>query len=170
MAIQTRQIKKRTDTAFGKTVYLLGYDECGIAYWLEEAKWDCEWYWGGGYVETYTNNLHPHLARDIKSHQHFDGLFFSGKENSFDSFQHFFREHPFSDKEVWQICELMKSFYIARQYSDMLYRGGAHYTDNPAKAVIKEAHEFMRINKSMIPQIMNHLYAILSGTAEATTT
>ena len=36
--------------------YLLGRDEEGINYWLEEPSWDCGWYWGFGYVETYTTN------------------------------------------------------------------------------------------------------------------
>lgn len=29
---------------FGKRIYLLGADEDGIRYWLEEPSWDCDWY------------------------------------------------------------------------------------------------------------------------------
>ena len=58
--------------AFGKDIYLLGQDEQGINYWLEAPKWDCIWYWGFGYIESFTNNKYPHLSKDISSHQHAD--------------------------------------------------------------------------------------------------
>lgn len=148
--------------AFKKDIYLLGKDENGVKYWLEEATWDCDWYWGGGYVETYTNNDYPHLAKDINSHQHFDGLCFKGNKNGYDAFKEFFVETPFTDKEIWKICELMKVFYIAREYSDMIHRGGAHYTVNPASEIIKNDAEYERINKIVIPAIMQNLYEILS--------
>lgn len=159
-------MKKRTTRAFGKKVYLLGQDADGTKYWLEEARWDCDWYWGGGYVETYTRNNSPERSRDIKSHQHFDGLFLNKNKNGKDMFCEFFKETPFTDSEIWKICELMRSFYIAREYSDMIHRGGAHYTTNPASDVIKSQDEYERINKKVIPAIMQELYKILAGDEE----
>jgi hypothetical protein len=158
-------LKKTKSYAFGKDTFLLGVDSDGVYYWLEAAKFDCSWYWGFGYVETYTNNKNPKLSRDINSHQHFDGLFFNKNKNKngFDAFKDFFVETPFTDSEIWRICELMKSFYIARQYSDMIYRGGAHYTSNPAKETIKNESEYNRINTVVIPEILNKLYNILGG-------
>lgn len=155
-------MNKRTTTAFGKIIFLLGADENGTLYWLEQATWDCDWYWGGGYVETYINNKCPSMSRDIDSHQHFDGMFLKGSKCAFDMFKEFFVETPFTDKEIWQICELMKSFYIARKYSDMLHCGGAHYTTNPARETIKNEAEYNRINKVVIPEIMKSLYDILT--------
>ena len=153
---------KRKTTAFGKNVYLLGEDIHGIKYWLEEAKWDCDWYWGGGYVETYTNNNFPERSKNITTHSHFDTMFFKPDKNGHDAFCDFFKETPFTDKEIWKICELMKAFYIARRYSDMLYCGGAHYTTNPAADTIKSEDEYNRINRSVIPAIMQELYKVLS--------
>lgn len=155
-------MQKRKTHAFGKEIYLLGADKDGILYWLEEATWDCGWYWGGGYVETYTNNAHPSNSKDICSHQHFDGLFFNKNKNGFDMFREFFVETPFTDREIWVICELMKSFYTARAYSDMICRGGAHYTTNSAQEIIKSDVEYERINKIVIPAIMQELYKVLS--------
>ena len=155
-------MNKQTSNAFGKIIFLLGEDEDGVNYWLEQATWDCDWYWGGGYVETYTNNKYPHLSKDINSHQHFESLFFKGNKNGYDAFKEFFAETPFTDKEIWKICELMRSFYIAREYSDMIHRGGAHYTSNPVSEIIKDDAEYERINKVVIPAIMQSLYEILS--------
>lgn len=156
-------VNKQKKHAFGKDIYFLGQDENGVNYWLEAASWDCSWYWGGGYVETYTNNKNPEIAKDIESHQHFDGLFFKGNKNAHDLFVEFFPVHPFTDSEVWKICELMKAFYTARAYSDMLHRGSANYTANPAADIIKSSKEYDRINKNVIPAIMKELYKILEG-------
>lgn len=155
-------MKKTTVRAFGKNVYLLGEDSDGVYYWLEEGSWDCDWYWGFGYVETYTNNKYPDLANDIDSHQHFDIMFFNQKQNAYDVFKDFFANSVLSDDELWKLVELMKSFYIAREYADMLHRGGAHYTGNPAKNTIQNTDEYNRINKIVIPAIMQEVYKLLS--------
>ena len=85
-------MKKQTTVAFNKKIYLLGADAEGTKYWLEAPSWDCGWYYGFGYVETYTNNNYPNRSRDINSHQHFDGLFLNNpKVNAFDAFKEFFR-------------------------------------------------------------------------------
>lgn len=159
-------MNKHTFKKWGHTFYLLGVDVDGIKYYLQEAKWDCDWYWGGGYVETFSNNRNPVCSRDINSHNHFDLMFFNSNKNGFDMFKGFFKETPFTDNEIWKICELMNSFYIAREYSDMIYRGGANYTQNPAKETIKNETEYTRINKVMIPTIMTELYKILEDKGE----
>ena len=158
-------MKKVTFEKFGHKYYLLGTDKEGIKYYLEEASWDCDWYWGGGYVETFSNNRNPVCSRDIDSHHHFNYMFLTYNKNGFDMFKDFFKETPFTDNEIWKICELMKSFYVAREYSDMIYRGGAHYTSNPAKETIMNEVEYNRINKVVIPSIMDELYKILSEEA-----
>lgn len=155
-------LKKWSFKKFGHTYYFLGRNAEGDNHFLESAAFDCGWYWGGGYVETFTNNRNPERTRDITMHAHFDSLFFSGpRKDAFDSFKEYFIETPFTDSEIWKICELMKSFYIMRDYSDMIYRGGANYTRNPASEIIKSETEYKRINEIVIPAIMTQLYAIL---------
>lgn len=147
---------------FGKNCYFLGQDEDGINYFLSEATWDCDWYWGGGYVRTYNNNDNPAASNDIQSHSHFDTMFFNRYKNGRDAFKDFFKTHPFTDDEIWKICELMQSFYIAREYAEMLHIGGAHYTSNPAKDVIQNDEEYKRINEKVIPAVMEELYKLLT--------
>ena len=50
--------------------------------------------------------------------------------------------------------ELMKSIYTLREYSDFIYRGGAHITSNPCKNDIKNDDEYKRINKVIIPSLL----------------
>ena len=149
-------MKKQKSYAFDKNVYLLGRDEDGRNYWLEEASWDCDWYWGFGYIESYTNNANPSRARDIYSHEHFSSL-------GYDGFKAKFKETPLNDSEIWQLCELMRSFYIAREYSDMLHRGGSNYSHNPCKDTIKNEDEYKRINEVVIPEICKAVYKLLEN-------
>lgn len=157
-------MNKQKIHVFGKDAFLLGEDASGTRYYMEKFSWDCGWYWGGGYVETYTNNKNPERSRDIQSHQHFDGLFLNDRrENGFDKFNGFFSKTPYTEKEVWQICELMKTFYICREYSDTIHRGGARYTTNPAADIIKSEAEYNRVNNEVIPAIAEALYKIMEG-------
>ena len=154
-------MKKQVKKAFGKNVYLLGADKEGTYSWLEEATWDCGWYWGAGYVETYTNNKCPEKSRDISSHQHFGELFLKGPEMCKDMLDEFFNETPLNDSEKWKLLELMKTIYTLKEYSELVYIGGSHITDNPLREVIKSEEEYNRINKVVLPQLFKEVYKIL---------
>lgn len=157
-------MKKEKRRAFGKDIYLLGADSDGIRYWLERASWDCGWYWGFGYVETYTNNKSPERSRDIQSHQHFNGLFL--ERNIFDSFKELLTETPLDNNEIWKLLELMKTFYTLRETAETYNRGGAHITTNPIKEQIQNKEEENRINQKILPAIFEEVYKILSPEEE----
>lgn len=152
-------MEKQVKRAFGKKIYYLGKGTDGLNYWLEAPSWDCGWYWGFGYVETYTNNKNPEAARDIRSHQHFDGLFL--KRDIFNSFVNFL-ETPLTEKEVWKLLELMKEFYTLREAAELLGRGGAHITESPVKEAIKQTEIAEKINKELIPAVTVAVLEILS--------
>ena len=156
-------MNKRKSHAFGKDIFLLGADSEGILYWLEEPSWDCGWYWGFGYIETYTNNRNPEKAKDINSHSHFSNLNRVGNReaNLFDGFKARFVETPLNDAEIWKLCELMNSYYVAREYADFLHTGGAHYTANPCKAIIQNTQEYDRINTYVLPDIFREVKSLL---------
>ena len=155
-------MQKKTIEWHGRKYFLLGVDNGGIKHYLEKHHFDCGWYWGGGYVESFTNNSHPEKSRDIASHTHIDSLLNEGGKNWFDRFKELFPESVFTDKELWTFCELMRSFYTARHYSDMLHCGGAHYTTNPAADTIKSEDEYKRINENVIPAINDAIYNLLT--------
>lgn len=157
-------MEKRKDFAFGKEVYLLGKDKEGVLYWLEQASWDCDWYWGFGYVENYTNNKQPHLSRDKNGHQHFDGLFL--ERNIYDSFKELLVETPLTNNEIWQLLELMKTFYTLRKTSELYHLGGSHITTNNIKDLLKNEEEENRINKELLPKLFEEVYKILTPTKE----
>ena len=171
-------INKQKSFAFGKDIYLLGEDKEGIKYWLEAPKWDCGWYWGFGYVETYTNNNNPSSSKDISSHQHISG--FLGEQEKYnyekgcfvkDDFgfvsnlidSKTFVKTTFNESESWKLTELFKQFYLLRDMADFTHREipGCHVTTSPVnhgnlKAWNKE------INEIMIPKITKEIIKILT--------
>ena len=154
-------MKKQTLKWQGNQYYLIGADNDGIKYWLEKASFDCNWYFGFGYVETFTNNRLPHLSKDINSHSHFDNMIFNKNKSCYDAFKECFPINPFNDNEIWKILELMKSFYTIREYSDLLHIHGSHITNNPCNEIIQNDEEYNRINKTVLPSIFEQIYNIM---------
>lgn len=144
----------------GRWQFLLGTREAET-YWLEQASFDCDWYWGLGYVESYRG--HGTSDMSWRGHQHFDGMFLKKNEYGIyiDAWKKFFEETPLTDDEIWEVMELMKSAYTCRQYSDMLHTGGSHITSKVKVDLLKNDAEYGRLNNAVIPTIMNEVYKIL---------
>jgi len=144
----------------GKWQFLLGKKD-GELYWLEQASFDCDWYWGLGYVESYRG--HGTLDKSWRGHQHFDSMFLEKTKYGIyiDVWKKFFEETPLTDDEIWEVLELMKSAYTCRQYSDMIHRGGSHITSKVKVDLINNDAEYGRLNNAVIPVILNKVYEIL---------
>lgn len=168
-------LKKKTSNAFGKDIFLLGCDETGQSYWLEAPKWDCGWYWGFGYVETYTRNWQPSASRDIDSHSHIDSSFMGSVKTWDHEKGSWKREYisniydgphlkytTFNESEGWTLSELFKSFYLLKDAAALFRNGSAHITDNPKKNVLQDKKLEKRINDEMIPAITAEIISILT--------
>ena len=169
-------IDKKKSNAFRKDIYLLGQFDDGKYFWLEGAKWDCSWYWGFGYIETYTNNSCPSKSRDISSHQHYDGTFF-GKSESYDSEKGCFRlnseyKHTIKDnkdvvactlteKEQWELADLMKTFYTLKDTAALYHQGNSHLTSNQ-RLSFEDKDAEKNINKVLLPKLFARVYEILT--------
>ena len=163
-------LKKKSSRAFRKDIYLLGQDEAGTNYWLEAPSWDCGWYWGFGYVETYTNNRCPGKSHDIQSHQHIDSSFM-GRVSENGDYIHNIYDAPllaggttFTEEEGWELSELFKQFYTLRNASDFFHACNANVTSRVGvehdKEKCLEIYDY--INKTMIPAITKRIIEILS--------
>lgn len=160
-------MKKQTTIAFRKKIYLLGADAEGTKYWLEAPSWDCDWYWGFGYIETYTNNNCPEKARDIHSHQHFDSLFLNKpRVSAFDAFKEFFKETTLNDNEIWTLIDYMSSFYTLKKAAATLGRGYSHITEKAKLEEAKNIEMAKEINEKILPAIFKQIDIMLSGSKE----
>lgn len=160
-------LQKRKSHAFGKDVYLLGENENGELLWLESPSWDCGWYWGFGYVETYNygGRRDPKSCTDIQSHQHFDGLVWFNDDDH--KYIYHINESPslcetvLTDRESWELSDLMKRFYTLREAAEMFGRGTAHFTSNTRHdSTNKEIATY--INEVELPNIFKAVLDILT--------
>lgn len=159
----TKELKKATKRdAFNNKIYLLGQDSDGVNYYLEAPSWDCGRYWGFGYIETYTNNNNPAKAKDIRSHQHFDTLFFKGKKCAYDLFKEFFTRTTLNDNEIWLLLDYMQTFYTLRDSADLFDRGYSSYTDRAKLDTVKNKELVNKINDDLLPALFNKVNNLLS--------
>ena len=155
-------IPKRKSHAFGKDVYLLGRDRHGDFLWLEAASWDCDWYWGFGYVETYaTPPIDPEKSRDITSHSHYNGLTGKKKGKYTYHLNEVLQETVLTDDEAWKLADLMKSFYTLREAAEVFKRGGSNLSEAGNIEVVQDDYMRKRINEDMLPAIFEEVYKIL---------
>lgn len=159
-------MEKTKTRAFNKSIYLLGEDKEGVKYWLEEPSWDCGWYWGFGYIETYTNNRRPDLARDINSHQHFDSLFLRGNKCAHDLFKEFFKNTPLNNNEIWELCDYMMTFYTLRKTAELFRHGYSWQTERAKIKELENKDQEDLINRQLLPEVFKRIKKLLSPEGE----
>jgi len=155
-----KKINKKTSFAFRKNIYLLGRDEDGINYWLEEPTFDCGWYWGLGYIETYTNNRSPQNSKDIQSHEHFISKFL---DKGYDTYRNFFKESTLDEKEIWRLLELMSTSYTLEKAARLFEKGSAWVAKNDCYDVIKDQDLYEEIVKVKLPAVNSAICNLLGG-------
>lgn len=157
-------MEKRTTKAFNTKIYLLGRcKEDGKNVWLEEPSWDCGWYWGFGYLEKYTNNNNPSMAKDIISHSHFDSTFFNREKCAYDTFIDYFEETTLRPDEIWLLLDYMHTFYALRKVADIFHSGSSHYTSRAEMELLKDADLYNHINKEILPTLFKRIDTLLGG-------
>jgi hypothetical protein len=169
-----KTIEKQKDHAFGKDVYLLGTKD-GEKIWLEAPQWDCGWYWGFGYIETYTGKK-PSTSRDIASHSHWENGIV-GRQEKYDcdkkcfvkaDYVHHLNENPsvtesvLEDKESWLLAEYMQTFYTLSKTAGLYHRGGSHLTScDKERKLMKDSGLAEMINKQQLPALFKLIIALL---------
>lgn len=150
-------MKKQISQHGNKKQYLLGKNIHNEKVWLEEPSWDCSWYWGFGYMETYLRNATPNKARDISSHTHFDTTILQGKSHAFDNFKEYFVETPLTDNEIWLLCDYMQTFYTLRKSAELFRHGYSYYTGRAKIDAIQDTTLEDRINVALLPQLFKKI-------------
>lgn len=156
-------LEKKKSHAFGKDCYLIGRDKHGDLIWLEAAKWDCDWYWGFGYIEVYTRQSDPANASDISSHSHWSGQL--GKQDDGEYKHHInevLQETTLTSDESWELSDLMQSFYTLSKTAELLKSGGSHLSGSGNMEYMKDSDIRKAINEEMLPKLFKSIYEILT--------
>lgn len=147
---------KPQNERFSFRVFLGNDKETKDRVYLRGFQWDCNWYWGGGYLEYMTQN-----NRGWRMHTHFDSIFLEKKYTTRKDYPEYAVWLSLSDildnaqytaDEWWRIKDLYKQFYALRTAAETFQYGG-HCTSkgrNPAE-----------INQDMADRINTHIEQVI---------
>lgn len=150
-------MKKEIATYFGKKNYLIGKRQDGKKVYLVAPSWDCDWYWGFGYLDTYARRFGQ---LDTDTHTHFSTF---GKNKSyFEEFKEYFKETPLNDDEIWTLCDYMKTFYTLKETAEIFKHGYSWYTEKAKIDDLQRTDLENEINKKMLPQLFEKIDKLLT--------
>lgn len=157
MAKLKREIK---DVSYLNTLHLLiGKNAEGQKVWLEAATYDCNWYWGFGYLHIIDGR-----RKDIISHTHVDDTLLDRSASYLPSLKGM-RETVLTKDELWIFLELMSQFYNLKKMVNIIYSKCAGVSSVLAVSEnyrLKESVEYGRhINRVLIPSIIHEVYELL---------
>lgn len=153
-------LNKKIINKFG-THYLLGEDENGLKYWLEEPTFNCGWYWGLGYIHTFTNNRQPTRSVDIRSHEHFDSKVMN--YGYVDGYLNFFKKSVLDRHETYRLFELMECAYTLSKMAGICERGSAWVSKNDCYDTLKDQDLYLEIIKKKLPAVISAICNLLGG-------
>ena len=118
----------------GKLKYDLPGDAMrGEAIYLNKHKWDCEWYWGFGYIGN--RNCHFHIESLIGGRLH------TPKD--------LFESTHFTEKQWWVVRDLFIQAYALQKAAEV-YRYGGHQTSVEGTTdIIKNADKAAILNADL---------------------
>jgi hypothetical protein len=156
-----------------KSISILGYtkESTPEAIYLRDFSWDCDWYWGGGYIGN--RKLHTHFDScfldtvDIRGHNL--GRFCTpwDKEEGYavvtngcsvwEPIEFFLDGSPdHVKKNWWRIKDLFKQFYTYRKAAECFHHGG-HCTSEMrcAEEIVPDMAQVLNdhIFKVIIPEV-----------------
>jgi hypothetical protein len=143
----TNYVAKREKVLFGHTLD-------GVAIYLDLPKWDCNWYWGFGYLGNRDRHYH------LKTYQEEGG--FCGKHRNismFDAFKADYKLCPTlaEDNNLWKFCELVTTVYALLEVAEIFNRGGSHMTANPCRKLLKSPEQYQHINNVLLPALFTEI-------------
>ena len=112
----------------------------GKKVWLAPPSWECEGYWGYGYIQN--NHLHTHFSMLDTN----DNLIYAIRKRFNGTFS-------LQGSDLWTFYELMQTFYSLKDIAEVYSRGGRHIASNPLADILRNPEEYRRINENLLPKI-----------------
>lgn len=155
-------LEKKTIKVFGNKYYLLGISKDGRKIYMQEPEWQCNWYWGGLYLNSFTNNSNPERSRDLSAHFHFDSTFLNGPDCSKDMFKNYFKETVLTDNEIWELCDYMQTFYTLKSVAELFKCGYSHQTERAKIEKVQSETQYDLVNKVWLPEVFKRIETLLT--------
>ena len=117
----------------GTVTKSFGYLSEGEKVYIEKHSWDCDWYWGFGYVGN----------KDL--HTHFDSTFLKGCE----ILPSTHLKTTLTDKQWWIIRDLFIQAYSLKQCAEKYRHGGYQTTVKDVTDILKDDEMCKRLNEDL---------------------
>jgi len=111
---------------------LLGRTEEGDKVYLERGSFDCDWYFGFGNIQIYEEN-----KQEPSALLHWDSYFTGSSHVEPEDITEKLEETPFTKQELWQLCDLMKTFYSLKSASGVYHREGSSHLTGDTRGILK---------------------------------
>jgi hypothetical protein len=123
------------------------------AIYLYTPTFDCDWYWGFGYLGN--NNYHYHLS----SFQQEFGSSLARNISMFDALREDYTLCPTlqNDNNLWTFCELVKTAYALIEIAEVYKLGGSHCSNNPCKELLKNNEQYEHISFVLLPTLFKEI-------------
>ena len=136
-----------------KKGYLIGKKD-GRKVWMPVPSWDCGWYWGFGYLQTYD-------YRDMCCHTHFDVVCKKPNMDWHSAMIAEFDELAIDEKELWILCDYMRTFYTLKETAELYGRGYSHYTEKAHLPIMENKLLAGTINQIQLPELFEQIDKLL---------
>ena len=120
--------------------------------YLSAPSWDCDWYWGFGYLGNSREHYH------LEDYQAENGV--KRNVNMRDALLEDYKLNLKIHKNLWVFCELSKTAYILNKAAKVYYFGSTNYTTNPCAEFVKNENEYRRINWVVLPKIFDTMHEL----------
>lgn len=126
------------------------YGEVEEKIYLSRHSWDCDWYWGLGYLGN--KNCHFHMSGMIPN---------KSNENKivFDLWSSEIELNLLPHLNGWKLMELFSRAYTMKDYSELLYLGTSGVTNS--KPDMKDKEEAKKVNKKL-EELLNYIWEYVS--------
>jgi hypothetical protein len=136
--------------------------------YLEDFSWECDWYWGGGYISNI--NFHTHFdscfldVPDIRGHclgnfvtpwsanRSAKSIVVNNGCSIWEDLSTFLDNPQYTSQQWWRIKDLFKQFYTLKEAAGVFQYGG-HCTSNGRNP--------LELNKEMANKINKHIETVI---------
>ena len=124
----------------------------GESIYLEKHSWDCNWYWGFGYI----SNGRIHLGR---MHTHFDSVFLN---NAPYNIEEIFKSTKITQDQWWTLRDLFIQAYALKECAKVYHYGGHQITKENITDIIKDEKMENRLNQDL-KKVLNKIWEIVNN-------
>ena len=111
---------------------LIGKMENGDKVYLQKAEYQCDWYYGFGYIAIYQPN-----KQEQHTHTHWNSFFTGSSHVTPDDIKNKLETVHIDENKLWEICDLMQTFYTLKEASGVYEREGSSHLTGETRGLLE---------------------------------